>query len=122
MYECAVLEDGSATLLYICLFQCISSNSTFESSDQVNGWMMDFSCMMLSLKSHGLATTTLAQPYHVLNNPVLERVVTSHLQTFGCTVVMGTSPEDINSVSYTHVDKLHHCCLVLSEMCHQKLY
>jgi hypothetical protein len=101
-YELSILifGGGSGTLLY-GLFQCLSSNSTFESSDQVNGWMMDVCRMMLSLKSHGLATATHVQSYHVLNSPVLERVITSHLQTFGCTVVMGTSSEDINSVSYT---------------------
>jgi hypothetical protein len=77
---------------------------------------MDACCMMISLKSHGLAAATRFQSYHVLNNPVLERVITSHLQTFGCTVVMGTSSEDINSVSYTNVHKLHQYCLVLFEI------
>jgi hypothetical protein len=84
--------------------------------------MMDVCCMMLSLKSHGLATATHIHSYHVLNNPILERVVTSHLQTFGCTVVMGTSSEDINSVSYTQVHKWHQPCFVLFEIHHQKLY
>jgi hypothetical protein len=84
--------------------------------------MVDVCCMMLSLKSHGLATATHIQSYHVLNNPVLERVITSHLQTFGCTVVMGTSSEDINSVSYTQAHKLHQPCLVLFDIDHQKLY
>jgi hypothetical protein len=99
-----LVEEG-LTVCCVCLFQCLCSNSTFEVSDQVNGWMTDVCSMMLSLKSHGLATATHVQSYYVLNNPVLERVVTSHLQTFGCTVVMGTSSEDINSVSYTQVHK-----------------
>jgi hypothetical protein len=94
-------------VIFVYLFQCLSSNSTFESSDQVNGWMLDMCCMMLSLKSYGLSLATHVQSYDVLNNPLLERVLTSHLQTFGCTVVMGTSSEDVNSVSYIQVHKLH---------------
>ncbi|XP_033609578.1 guanine nucleotide exchange C9orf72 homolog isoform X2 [Cryptotermes secundus] len=86
-----------AARLSAILMKCLSSNSKFEVSDQINGWMMDVCSMMQSLKSHGLATATHIQSYHVLSNPVLERVITSHLQTFGCTVVMGTSSEDINS-------------------------
>lgn len=101
-----------AARLHVILMKCLSSNSKFEVSHQVNGWMMDVCCMMLSLKSNGLATATHIQSYHVLNNPVLERVVTSHLQTFGCTVVMGTSSEDINSLIlflalFLDTDELH---------------
>lgn len=105
-------------MVCVCLFQCSSSNSTFETSDQVNGWMIDVCCMMLSLKSYGLNLATHGQSYHVLNNPLLERVLTSHLQTFGCTVVMGTSSEDINSVSYTRVHKLHVPVIFLRLFCH----
>lgn len=74
--------------------------------------------MMLSLKSYGVAPAIHGQPYHVLDNPLLERVLTSHLQTFGCTVVMGTSSEDINSLIlflalFLDTDELHCSRLVL---------
>jgi len=71
--------------------------------------MLDMCSMMLSLKSYGIAPAIHSQPYHVLDNPLLERVLTSHLQTFGCTVVMGTSSEDINSVSFIwHTSYIRH--------------
>jgi hypothetical protein len=71
-------------------------------------------CMMISLKSYGLAPATHVKPYHVLDNPLLERVLTSHLQTFGCTVVMGTCSEDINSVSFIwHTSCIRHDPLYL---------
>jgi hypothetical protein len=75
-------------------------------------------CMMLSLKSYGLTPAADVQAYLVLNNPLVERVLTSHLQTFGCTVVMGSSSEDINSVSYSHMHKLHVHVIILSLFCH----
>jgi hypothetical protein len=67
--------------------------------------MVDMCGMMLSLKSYGVAPAIRGQPHDVLDNPLLERVLTSHLQTFGCTVVMGTSSEHINSVSYIRHDQ-----------------
>jgi hypothetical protein len=107
-----------AARLHVVLLKCLSSNSTFEATDRVNGWMLDMCSMMLSLKSYGIAPAIRGQPYHVLDNPLLERVLTSHLQTFGCTVVMGTSSEDINSLImflalFLDTDELHCSRLVL---------
>ncbi|XP_021922721.1 guanine nucleotide exchange C9orf72 homolog [Zootermopsis nevadensis] len=102
----------TAARLRMILQKSLSSNSAFENSDQVNDWMIDMCYMMLSLKSYGLTPATHVESYHVLNNLLLERVLTSHLQTFGCTVVMGTSSEDINSLIsflalFLDTDELH---------------
>ncbi|XP_069694227.1 guanine nucleotide exchange factor C9orf72 homolog isoform X2 [Periplaneta americana] len=100
-----------AARLHVILLKCLTSNSTFEASDQVNGWMLNVCYMMLSLKSCGLVPTPRVH-HHVLNHPLLERILTSHLQTFGCTVIMGTSSEDIDSLIlflalFLDTDELH---------------
>ncbi|KAJ9579434.1 hypothetical protein L9F63_024458 [Diploptera punctata] len=87
-----------AARLHVILLKCFSTHCSFEASEQVNGWMLDMCNMMASLKTYGLATVRQMYNRHVLNHPLLERIVTSHLQTFGCTVVVGASSEDINSL------------------------
>ena len=102
-WSCGIREFIFQYLLIIILpcklLQCSTSHCGFETNDQVNGWILELCNMMGSLKAYGLATAH--QLYHrqVLHHPLLERILTSHLQTFGCTVLMGTSLEEINSVS-----------------------
>lgn len=71
-------------------------------STMVDMWMVELSNLLISLQVNGLGELNCLQSYLSapnLGNPILERAVTSHLQTSGCTIVMGNNSSDINSVS-----------------------
>ncbi|XP_049845723.1 guanine nucleotide exchange factor C9orf72-like isoform X2 [Schistocerca gregaria] len=68
----------------------------FITNDKLDGWMMELCYMLVSVKSCGFGTVPDRYSSEILDHPLIERALTSHLQTFGCTVVMGTSATDIN--------------------------
>lgn len=68
----------------------------FIANDKLNGCMMELCHMLVSVKSCGFGRVPLQLSLEILDHPLIERALTSHLQTFGCTVVMGTSANDIN--------------------------
>lgn len=68
----------------------------------VDSWMVEMCSMLISLQVNGLGELCALQSYlsaSTLGNPIVERAVTSHLQTSGCTIVMGNNTSEINSVS-----------------------
>lgn len=68
-------------------------------STMVDSWMVELCSMLTSLQVNGLGELNALQSYlspTTLGNPVLERAVTSHLQTLGCTIVMGNISSEIN--------------------------
>ncbi|KAJ1530636.1 hypothetical protein ONE63_005510 [Megalurothrips usitatus] len=70
-------------------------------STMVDTWMVEMSNMLTSLEVNGLRDLTALQSYlsvTTLGNPIIERAVTSHLQTAGCTIVMGNNTTEVNSV------------------------
>ncbi|XP_047102038.1 guanine nucleotide exchange factor C9orf72-like isoform X1 [Schistocerca piceifrons] len=72
----------------------------FITNDKLDGWMMELCYMLVSVKSCGFGTVPDRYSSEILDHPLIERALTSHLQTFGCTVVMGTSATDINQFIY----------------------
>ncbi|KAK3924322.1 Guanine nucleotide exchange C9orf72-like protein [Frankliniella fusca] len=71
------------------------------SSSMVDTWMVEMSHMLMSLEVNGLGDHCALQSYlspTTLGNPLIERAVTSHLQTSGCTIVMGNNSSEINSM------------------------
>ncbi|XP_026276233.1 guanine nucleotide exchange factor C9orf72 isoform X1 [Frankliniella occidentalis] len=70
-------------------------------STMVDTWMIEMSHMLMSLEVNGLGDHRALQSYlspTTLGNPLIERAVTSHLQTSGCTIVMGNISSEINSM------------------------
>ncbi|XP_034251992.1 guanine nucleotide exchange C9orf72-like [Thrips palmi] len=85
-------------------------------SSMVDSWMVEMCNMLISLQVNGLGELCALQSYlsaSTLGNPIVERAVTSHLQTSGCTIVMGNNTTDINSmISFLalFMDEEARCC------------
>lgn len=85
-------------------------------SSMVDSWMLEMCNMLISLQVNGLGELCALQSYlsaSTLGNPIVERAVTSHLQTSGCTIVMGNNSHDINSmISFLalFMDEEARCC------------
>ncbi|GLH11653.1 Uncharacterized protein GBIM_16399 [Gryllus bimaculatus] len=89
-----------AERLHEPLVKCMSTSTGFTSISvtRLNNWVLEFWHTIFSLGKCGLGNSLLACGADMLNHPLLERALTSHLQTFGCTVIMGTSSSDINAL------------------------
>lgn len=89
-----------AERLHEPLVKSMNTNSNFSriSVTRLNNWVLEFWHTIQSLGKCGLGICPVAYRAEVLNHHLLERALTSHLQTFGCTVIMGTSSADINAL------------------------
>ena len=54
---------------------------------------------IISINISPLNTFTISNQQEFLKHPLLENALTSHLQTSGCSVVIGVKCHEINSVS-----------------------
>ncbi|XP_046405999.1 guanine nucleotide exchange C9orf72-like [Ischnura elegans] len=75
------------------------NSSSFDSSlwNKVNEWILDFCNMLIEVNRTGLGTQTLTSG-RAVDLKIMKRALTSHLQTFGSSVVIGKTAEDINDV------------------------
>nr|CAD7587538.1 unnamed protein product [Timema genevievae] len=73
------------------------SSAEFESSEQVDSFVLDLCTMLMSVKNVGIISRAPSYCPQLFQHPVLlHDALTSHLQTAGCTLVMGTSFHDVN--------------------------
>ena len=85
-------------------------------STMVDSWMLEMCNVLISLQVNGLGELGALQSYLLattLGNPIVERAVTSHLQTGGCTIVMGNNTSEINAmISFLalFLDEEARCC------------
>lgn len=64
-----------------------------------------------------LNTFTISNQQEFLNNPLLEKALTSHLQTSGCSVVIGVKCQEINLVSRIEPkETIYYCQLLILPM------
>nr|CAD7440878.1 unnamed protein product [Timema bartmani] len=74
-----------------------SKSAEFESSEQVDSFVLDLCTMLMSVKNVGIISRAPSYCPQLFQHPVLlHDALTSHLQTAGCTLVMGTSFHDVN--------------------------
>ncbi|CAG2053732.1 unnamed protein product [Timema podura] len=72
-------------------------SAEFESSEQVDSFVLDLCTMLMSVKNVGIISRAPSYCPQLFQHPVLlHDALTSHLQTAGCTLVMGTSFHDVN--------------------------
>lgn len=70
--------------------------ATFATNTKLNDWMLELCYMLVSLNVCGVSVLPSELKSDILFSPLLERGLTSHLQTFGCSVIMSTSVQEIN--------------------------
>jgi hypothetical protein len=84
-------------------------------SDEVTTWVLDFNFAVSSIREANIDSPLLDDWFgkDLLKYPALSQVLTSHLQTFGQSVIIGDKRPFINSVSW-HSSKYKLCILNLS--------
>ncbi|XP_063219647.1 uncharacterized protein LOC134529456 isoform X2 [Bacillus rossius redtenbacheri] len=89
------LQESSFRIQELFL-QCAESNKNFQVTKEVNDWMLEFGSRMASLGNLKMSALNPSFYSGVLDYHFLPYALTSHLQTFCCSVVSGSSVHFMN--------------------------
>ncbi|XP_071439088.1 guanine nucleotide exchange factor C9orf72-like isoform X2 [Hetaerina americana] len=78
----------------------VKNSCTFDTSlwKNLNEWIMDFCKMLVEVKQSSLDTMSFQISGNVVKSKIIKRALTSHLQTFGSSVVIGETADSINNM------------------------
>nr|CAD7454316.1 unnamed protein product [Timema tahoe] len=90
-------KTAACRLIIHFIYMLLCDSAEFESSEQVDSFVLDLCTMLMSVKNVGIISRAPSYCPQLFQHPVLlHDALTSHLQTAGCTLVMGTSFHDVN--------------------------
>ncbi|KAG8233949.1 hypothetical protein J437_LFUL015651 [Ladona fulva] len=76
----------------------ISTAPEFCIWKNLDDWILQFCSLLVQLKQCGLQAAPYQVPFDVIETKILRRALTSHLQTFGSSVVIGKNSSEVNTV------------------------